>query len=164
MFGRIIGLLDKYFEEVLCAVCLAAMSSCIMLQVVLRYMFGEASAWVEEISIIGMVGGVYFGAALAVRNKDHLRIVFILNLLPKRLKTIMIIVSDILWMGFLVFLLLQSIEFMKLLFETHYILPGLGIENRWPQLIVPIALVLMIIRMVQVYVRWITKKDKELIK
>ena len=67
-------------------------------------------------------------------------------------------------MGFIVFLLIQSIEFMKLLFTTHYILPGLGIENRWPQLIIPIALVLMIIRMVQVYVRWITKKDKELIK
>ena len=164
MFGRIIGLFDKYFEEVLCAVCLVTMSSCIMLQVVLRYIFGEASAWVEEISIIGMVGGVYFGAALAVRNKDHLRIVFILNLLPKWLKTIMIIFSDILWMGFLIFLLLQSIEYMKLMFDTHHILPGLGIENRWPQLIVPIALVLMIIRMVQVYVRWITKKDKELIK
>lgn len=163
MFGRILGLLDKYFEEVLCAICLATMSSCIMLQVVLRYVFGEASAWVEEISIIGMIGGVYFGAALAVRNKDHLRIVFVLNMLPKFLKTPMIIFADILWMGFLVFLLVQSIEFMKLLFTTHYILPGLGIENRWPQLIIPIALVLMIIRMVQVYIRWITKKDKELI-
>lgn len=163
MFGKIIGLLDKYFEEVLCAVFLTTMSSCIMLQVVLRYVFGEASAWVEEVSIIGMIGGVYFGAALAVRNKDHLRIVFVLNMMPKRLRTIMIIVSDILWMGFLIFLLLQSIIFMKLLFTTHYILPGLGIENRWPQLIIPIALVLMIIRMVQVYVRWITKKDKELI-
>jgi len=163
MFGKIIGLLDKYFEEVLCAVFLTTMSSCIMLQVVLRYVFGEASAWVEEVSIIGMIGGVYFGAALAVRNKDHLRIVFVLNMMPKRLKTIMIIVSDILWMGFLIFLLLQSIIFMKLLFTTHYILPGLGIENRWPQLIIPISLVLMIIRMVQVYVRWITKKDKELI-
>ena len=86
MIGKIIGLLDKYFEEVLCAVCLATMSSCIMLQVILRYVFGEASAWVEEISIIGMIGSVYFGAALAVRNKDHLRIVFILNLLPKYLK------------------------------------------------------------------------------
>ena len=163
MFGRILGLFDKYFEEVLCAVCLAAMSSCIMLQVVLRYVFGEASAWVEEVSIIGMIGGVYFGAALAVRNKEHLRIVFLLNMMPKRMKTVAIIVADILWMGFLVFLLLQSFLFMELLFSTHHILPGLGIENRWPHLIIPISLVLMIVRMVQVYVRWIMKKDKELI-
>ncbi|MCB2214532.1 MAG: TRAP transporter small permease [Desulfobulbaceae bacterium] len=163
MFGKIIRLLDKYFEEVLCAICLATMSSTIMFQVVLRYVFGDAHAWVEEISIIGMIGGVYFGAALAVRNKDHLRIVFVLKSLPKFIRTPTIILADLLWLGFIVFLLVQSIEFMKILFTTHYILPGLGIENRWPYLIIPIALVLMIIRMMQVYVRWITKKDKELI-
>ena len=163
MFGRFLGVLDRYLEEGLCSFCLVVMSCSIMLQVILRFVFSEASAWAEELAIIGMVGGVYFGAALAVRDKSHLRILVVVRLMPKWLQTPSIIAADLLWLGSLCFLLLQSSQWLTLLFENHYIMPGLGIEQRWPQLIVPVSLTLMILRMGQVYYRWITGKDKELV-
>ncbi len=163
MIGTILAFLDKHLEEGLCSLCLVVTSCSVMLQVILRFVFSEASAWAEELAIIGMIGGVYFGAALAVRDKAHLRIAFILQLLPERIRTPLIILSDLLWLSSLVFLLYQSSQWMTLLFNSHYIMPGLGIEQRWPQLIVPVAIGLMILRMGQLYYRWITGKEKELI-
>ncbi len=163
MLGNILKILDKYLEESLCSLCLVLMSCSIILQVILRFVFSEASAWAEELAVIGMVGAVYFGAALAVRDKAHLRIVVLVKKMPKAIQTPMIITADFLWLGSLVFLLYQSIQWITLLFQTHYILPGLGMEQRWPQLMVPIALVLMIFRMAQLYYRWFTGKEKELI-
>lgn len=163
MCVRFVNFLDKYLEESLCSLCLIIMSCCIMLQVLLRFVFSEASAWAEELAIIGMVGGVYFGAALGVKNKAHLRIVVVVKLMPRFMQTPMIMLADLLWLGFMTFLLFQSARWMQLLFETNYIMPGLGIQQRWPQLIVPVALVLMILRMGQVYYRWFKGKEKELI-
>lgn len=159
MLQKIFKVLDERFEEVVCSACLFTMASCIMTQVILRYFFSAASAWAEELAIYSMVGAVYLGASLAARDQAHIRIVMIVRLFPKKIQYGIIILADLLWLAFVVFLLMQSYKWMQLLFETTYISPGLGIEQRWPQMVVPFALVLMIMRILQVYYRWIVKKQ-----
>jgi len=138
------------------------MASCIMMQVILRYFFSAASAWAEEVAVYSMVGAVYMGASLAVRERAHIRIVMGVKMLPKKLAAAAIIIADLAWFGFLILLFFEGTIWIQLLFDTTYISPGLGIEQRWPQLIVPFTLVLMMLRMIQVYYRWITGKDKGL--
>lgn len=133
-----------------------------MLQVVLRYVFSTAVPWAEEIAVYSMIGAIYLGACLAVRERAHIRVVFVYNLLPPRWRLGTVIFADILWLLFLVLLLTQSIIFVHLLFNTVYISPGLGIEQRWPQSAVPLSIILMIVRMLQVYWRWFKRGAKGL--
>ncbi|MBN2567908.1 MAG: TRAP transporter small permease [Deltaproteobacteria bacterium] len=154
--------LEERFEEAICTVFLLTMASCIVMQVILRYFFSAASAWAEEVAVYSMVGAVYMGASLAIRERAHIRIVMGVEMLPKYLAATAIIIADLAWFGFLVLLFYQGTIWIQLLFDTVYVSPGLGIEQKWPQLMVPFALVLMMLRMIQVYYRWITGKDKGL--
>ena len=152
--------ISEKFEEVICVAGLLTMASCIMLQVILRYFFSAAAAWAEEVAVYSMVTSVYLGASLAIKERAHMRITIILNALPKTLRIFTLILADLIWFGFLVYLLILSLTWIKLLFNQTYITPGLGIEQRWPQSIVPFSLVLMMLRMIQVYYRWFRKGEE----
>ncbi len=153
---------DRYFEEALCTLSLMIVASSVFLQVILRFVFESAVAWAEETAVLGMIMAVYLGAVLATRERAHIRISVLVNMLPRALQVLSIIIADILWFGFIVFLLVQSIEYTKLLFNVTYILPGLGIEQRWFQLVIPFALILMLFRILQVYFRWMKDEWKGL--
>ena len=146
--------LDKSFEEVVCTICLSVVACSVMLQVILRFVFSSASAWAEETAVYGMIFAVYLGASMAVRERAHIRITMLVNALPRPLQIASVVLADALWFGFVVFMVTQTIEYTKLLFEVTYITPGLGIEQRWVQIVVPAALVLMLFRILQVYWRW----------
>jgi C4-dicarboxylate transporter, DctQ subunit len=151
---------EQRFEEVVCSFCLALMASCVMLQVVLRYFFSAASAWAEEIAVYSMVFAVYLGASMAIRERAHIRIVFGVMALPRSLAVASIVLADLLWFGFLLLMIWQSSIYMELLFEMTFISPGLGIEQKWFQIVVPFSLVLMVLRMIQVYYRWLSGDEK----
>ena len=65
-----------------------------------------------------------------------------------------IVLADFLWAGFVVFMIVQTTAYTKLLFEVSYLSVGLGIEQRWVQILMPAAFCLMMFRIVQVYWRW----------
>ncbi len=149
-----LALLDRYFEEVICSLCLAVVASCVMLQVILRFGFAAAAPWAEEMAVYGMIFAVYLGASMAVRERAHIRVTLVVQVLPRPLQVAAVVLADILWFAFVVFLAWQSVLYSKLLFEVTYISPGLGIEQRWIQIVVPLALALMLFRILQVYWRW----------
>lgn len=147
--------LDRRLEEVVSGACLCVTAACVMLQVVLRYAFSAAAPWAEEVAVYAMIGSIYFGACLAARERAHIRVAFVYDLLPPRLRLATVVLADILWVLFLFLVLSQSVVFVKLLFETVHVSPGLGIEQRWPQSVVPLCFALMIVRVLQVYWRWV---------
>ena len=149
-----LALIERYFEEVICSLCLSLMAGCVMLQVILRYFFAAASPWAEEIAVYSMIFAVYLGASMAVRERAHIRIVLLIRVLPRALAIGAVVLADALWFGFLVFMVWQTTLYTQLLFEVTYISPGLGVEQKWFQLAVPCVLVLTLVRMLQVYWRW----------
>ncbi len=92
----------------------------------------------------------------------HIRITMLVKILPRPLQVTCIVLADALWFAFLVFMVFQTYEYMKLLFEVTFISPGLGIEQRWVQIVIPAVLILMLFRMLQVYWRWAKTGWKEL--
>ena len=146
---------ERRFEEVVCGLCLTMMACCVMLQVVLRYAFSAAAPWAEEIAVYSMIGSVYLGACLATRERAHIRISLLYNMLPERPRAVMVVAADLMWLVFLGVVFSQSAVLIKLLFNTVHVSPALGIEQRWPQLIVPLSILLMMARIAQVYWRWI---------
>lgn len=150
--------LDRYFEEVLCCFFLAVIVSSVLMQVVMRFVFHSATAWAEETAVYGMIFATYLGAALAVRDRAHIRITLLVNYLPRPFKVASVVAADFLWVGFVVFMLVQTTTYTQLLFSVTYQTPGLGIEQRWIQMFIPFAFALILFRIVQVYWRW--RKNK----
>lgn len=146
--------LDQYFEEVICTICLGIVVGSVLLQVILRFGFSSAVIWAEETAVYGMIFAVYLGATMAVRDRAHIRITFFVNRLPRRLQVASIVLADLLWAGFLIFMVVQTIVYTQLLFRVTYVSPGLGIEQRWFQMLIPMAFGLMLFRILQVYWRW----------
>jgi TRAP-type C4-dicarboxylate transport system permease small subunit len=62
------------------------MLACITLQVVMRYAFGRATSWSEEMAILMFAWMVMGGLALGVREGFHVRIDLLLLVLPDRVR------------------------------------------------------------------------------
>ena len=154
--------LDQYFEEVICVIALSIVAGSVFLQVVMRFVFNTASIWAEETAVYGMIFAIYFGASMAIRDRAHIRITMLISVLPRPFQVASVVLADFLWFSFLVFMVTQTYEYTKLLFEVTFITPGLGIEQRWIQVFVPLVLILMLFRMLQVYWRWHKTGWKEL--
>ncbi len=151
---RCLANLDKYFEEVICTISLSVIAASVFLQVVMRFVFSTASTWAEETAVYGMIFAIYFGASMAIRERAHIRITMLVNILPRPLQIASIVMADFIWFAFLAFMVVQTFEYTKLLFSVTFITPGLGIEQRWVQMFIPAVLILMLFRMLQVYWRW----------
>lgn len=60
----------------------AVMLGCIALQVVMRYVFGRAPSWTEELAVLMFSWTVMGGLALGVREGFHVRLDILINLAP----------------------------------------------------------------------------------
>lgn len=146
--------IDQYFEEVLCTFFLSMIVFSVLLQVFLRVFFDSAAVWAEETAVYGMIFSVYLGATMSVRDRAHIRIMLVVNRLPSTLQVCSIVLADFLWIGFVMFMIVQTMAYTSLLFEVTYQTVGLGIEQRWVQALIPAIFCLMMFRIVQVYWRW----------
>jgi len=146
--------LNQYFEEVLCTFFLSVVFISVITQVVLRFGFSSAAVWAEETAVYGLIFATYLGASLGIKRREHVRITFIVLSFPKKLKIVSIILADILWLGFLALMIVQTIVYTKLLFDVSYVLPGLKIELRWLQMFMPLTFCLMVYRVFEVYWEW----------
>ena len=146
--------LNQYFEEVLCTFFLSVVFISVITQVVLRFGFSSAAVWAEETAVYGLIFATYLGASLGIKRREHVRITFIVLSFPKKLKVVSIILADILWLGFLALMIVQTIVYTKLLFDVSYVLPGLKIELRWLQMFMPLTFCLMVYRVFEVYREW----------
>jgi len=154
--------LDRYFEEVLCTFFLSVVVGSVLLQVVQRFVFHSASVWAEETAVYGMIFAVYLGATMAVRDRAHIRITLLVSRLPRPLQICSIVLADLLWVGFVIFMIVQTTTYTQLLFKVTYQTPGLGIEQRWIQMFIPVLFCLMLFRILQVYWRWRADGFREL--
>lgn len=153
--------IDSRFEEVFCVTGLSIMATVIFAQVILRVFFEAALHGAEEIAVYGMVTAIYLGCSLAIRERAHIRITFLVEKLPRKGQVFCIVLADLIWMAFVILLLKESITWIQLLIQFDYISPALGINQKFPQSIVPLALCLMIFRMAQVYYRWLVRDKAE---
>lgn len=150
----ILQLVDEYFEEVVCAIGLSLIAICVFLQFGTRFLFGSGLAWPEEVAVYGMVFSMYIGACLCVREKAHMRILLLVQRLPHRLSIATIMLADFIWVLFNIFMVFVGIDYIKLLIDQPMLSPALGIDQSWPQSIIPFAFALMSFRIIQHYVLW----------
>jgi TRAP-type transport system small permease protein len=85
----------------------------VFLQVLIRFVFKYPLPWTEEVSRIAFVYTIFIGATIAVRQKAHLNIDFLLAVLPTRLARAITLLATALVAVFLVSVTWLGIEFVR---------------------------------------------------
>lgn len=78
--------LVTYMLHASLVVAMAIMLACIALQVVMRYVFGNAPSWTEELALLMFSWCIMGGIALGVREGFHVRLDILLNVLPPQVR------------------------------------------------------------------------------
>ena len=150
----IIKLFESKFEEIFACLALVIISLCVISQVISRYVFNFGITWTEELAGFAMPWAIYMGAALGVRERFHIRILVGVRSLPMLIQYIIIFLGDFLWLAFNIFMIKYGIDYLTLMWEFPVISQTLSISNFWPETIIVIAYSLMLLRLVQIYVKW----------
>lgn len=140
--------LDK-FESHVCRVLLAIFVTLLFVQILARQIFGFSITWIEELSVILFVWFAYFGASYAARMAAHNRVTFQFNTLTRPQARIIEAIGDLFWIGFNLIFIWYSVEFISRL-KPFVKAQTLGWEMRWVYLVLPIAFILMTLRIIQV--------------
>ena len=150
----IIKLFESKFEEIFACLALVIISLCVISQVISRYVFNFGITWTEELAGFAMPWAIYMGAALGVRERFHIRILVGVKSFPMLIQYLIIFVGDFLWLAFNIFMIKYGIDYLTLMWEFPVISQTLSISNFWPETIIVIAYSLMLLRLIQIYVKW----------
>lgn len=151
----LIHILNKLFEEILCSILFTGLAFFVFLQVIMRYMFHYPLSWTDELAVYCMVWLVYLGASFCIRERAHIRVVSFINLFGRKTSTAIFIFSDLLWLGVCIIMVFQGFVINISFWEQPYLSSSLGIDQKWPYLVIPVGFGLMIFRLLQVYYMWL---------
>ncbi len=82
---KVLNVIEKILEGI-CTVFVGAIVLVLFYAVVMRYGFHKPPAWSIEVSRFMFLWMVMFGAALVTREKSHIEIDFIVNLIPEKIR------------------------------------------------------------------------------
>ncbi len=85
---KLLEKLNQFIRNI-SAIALAFMTLLVIIQVFYRYVLNNPLSETQELSIYAMVYVVMLGCTIAVRNKTHIAVDFVGNLLPPRIAWIM---------------------------------------------------------------------------
>ncbi|MBP1932251.1 TRAP transporter small permease [Ammoniphilus resinae] len=81
---------------------------CVALQVLFRYVFAYSAPWTEEIARFMFIYLTFVGSAVCMKEKTHITIEVLIEVLPKWLRSTTLILVQLLTMWFLVVVLIGS--------------------------------------------------------
>lgn len=125
------------FQAKICSFLLVFMSLMVVVQVVLRYVFGFSFVWSEELIRYLMIWMVMIGSALVQSRNEHIRIDFFPMLAGPRGRRVMETIFRLCTLVFLTVIVLNGLKmvYFNRLFESS----GLRISMLWPSLAIPLG-------------------------
>lgn len=137
------------FERSISNLCLAALVVVMALQVFYRYVLQIGLSWSEEVSRFLFVWFVYISASYAVQMGTHIRVSFLVDLLPPRLARLFQIASDLVWIAFNAAVVVSGVLLIKSMIDFPVYSTSLVVPLSLIYVVIPLAHVLMIARIVQ---------------
>lgn len=144
--------------EIYCGVVLFILLTVLLtLQVVTRYILNRSLGWTEELGQIVFVWMLYFGIAAAVRKRKFLRIEFLLDRVPFKVKRALLIIDNIIQGIFNLVMIMPVMQIIENFKNAKTTL--LKIPKRFAYMIIPCMLLLTTIRIVQEV--WVLAHESE---
>ena len=152
-FMKVIRFIDDKFEEIIGVAVLAVVVTLVFAGVSLRLTLKSGMPWQEEISRILYVLVVYLGASFGMKSKDHIRITFLVNMLPKTGQKIVRLITDIIWAGFNIIIIVISLRVYQNMQRFLGESAVLRIPLHYIFLIIPFGFALLTLRLIQGYIQ-----------
>ncbi|QCJ44731.1 TRAP transporter small permease [Bacillus sp. S3] len=111
--------LDKNFEPIIMTILFYAITTLITLQVILRFFFQSGFSWAEEVSRFLFVWLMYFSISYLTRNHGHIKISFLVDLLNEKMKKVMMIIVDLIFIAFSIAIFLSAIRICQSVIEFN---------------------------------------------
>ncbi|MFZ5962856.1 TRAP transporter small permease [Thalassococcus sp. BH17M4-6] len=123
------------------------------IEVLRREVFAFSSIWGEEIVRYSFIYLAWIGAAAAVKERGHIRIDVLMHYLGPRAKALLYIFGDLVMFVVAVIALYWSFEAVHVSAKFGSVTDGLRISKVWFLMAVPIGFSLIILRLVQSFLR-----------
>lgn len=134
--------LDQYISAIIFVV----ITILLFVQVVSRRVFNHSFTWTEELAIVLFVWMTFFGVSSAVTYRKHLRIDALINVMPFKVKKMLLIFSDIVFIIFNCYLWIPYISILDSLgWSTTELL---HIPKRINYVLVPVMLTFASIKLI----------------
>ncbi len=131
------------FCKWLIIVMIPVMVAVIFVQVILRYVFASSLSWAEELARYLLISITCFGSALAVKQGEHISLVFLKNLIPEKVRPIALLTTHFLLLGFFGFGAVQGfkLSISQWIEKTS----ALQLPMTFPTIAIPVAFTIMIL-------------------
>lgn len=116
---NILHWLDEYLEISICVVLMSIMTLVIFAQVVFRYALNNSLSWSEELARFIFIWLIYLGVSYGCKQMKHLKIDAALYLFPKKIRPIIMIIGDILFLVFAVYQCITGYKLMMVQIQFH---------------------------------------------
>ena len=141
--------LDESGERWLLLIFYAYVVIVVFVEVLRRFLLEYSSFWGEETARYMFIYLVWVGAAAAVKDRAHLRIDVLFNLVPERVGAWIYLLGDVLTVLFACLVLWLSLESVATSIRFESQTHGLRISQAWFTAAVPFGFTLILIRLLQ---------------
>ncbi|MEN8246834.1 MAG: TRAP transporter small permease [Thermodesulfobacteriota bacterium] len=120
---------------------------CAIMQVVFRYVMHISVPWTEEAARFALIFVTFWGAATAIRERDHISILTLFERIPEKPRNILQVVFIVAMGVFLAYVFIGSITMVKLTWNTPVgAIPWLTTGRVY--LILPTGVILMMLYLI----------------
>lgn len=145
--------LDKNAERWALLVFYVMLVLTMAIEVLRREVFSYSSIWGEEIVRYSFIYLAWIGAAVAVKERAHIRIDVIMHYLGPRPKAAVYIFGDLVMFVVAIIALYWSYESAHQSIKYGSVTDGLRISRAWFKMAVPIGFAIMMLRLIQSFLR-----------
>lgn len=124
---KILKSLNERLEITACVFLMSLMTVIIFIQVIARYVFHHSLSWSEELARYLFIWLIYIGVSFGAKQMKHLRIEAGLYFFPKKLRKYIVVLGDVLFLGFALFATAASFNIVQKQIFLGQTSPALGI-------------------------------------
>ena len=140
------------FERLLVGWSLLASAMLAFYLVILRYFFGKGLTWGSEAVVLLVVWSAFFGAGIAIRQKGHIELEVVRDLLPPAFRLPVVVLADLFCVGITLFIMIFGVKWTLFLYHGE----GVNVATQLPEwiifLCIPLAGLTMTIRYLQHFI------------
>ena len=157
---KILIWLDEHLEETIIIILLGLMVLIMGLQVFMRKVLASSLPWPEELTRYFFIWFVFLGMSYSVRYDLHIKVDIIESLAPK-VKPYLMVLQDIAFFVFCVFMIRPSFNSLQFLMKTGQTSPAMELPMIWVYLSLGLGFCLTILRLIQKYIRIFDRYKKQ---
>lgn len=146
-------------EEAIIALLLAAMTIITFAQVVARSIFNSGAVWALELTTYLFAWLVLFGISYGVRVHAHIGVDTFVRLLPKIGQRIVGIIAILCCIAYCILIFIGSWHYIEVMYQLGIEAEDLPVQQWVVYLILPISMVLLMIRLLEVLYKLIISKE-----